>query len=164
MWLISIAFQSSSEVLIAPMRNALRFRKLAHISILLLACWLTLSIFNAVDGSEFSGGKITGPIGTMCEVAIIGFFVGLVLAYPFPRVASVISLLASLLSLPILLYFIAPGPFRAVFRGEYSVPLQSNFVWSKWSLEPAIAVLIVVTFSVWNLFSDRDNAKRPSAA
>ena len=146
------------------MRKAPRFRKLAHISILLLACWLTLRIFNAVDGSEFSGGRITGPIGTMCDVAIVGFFVGIVLAYPFPRVASVISLLASLLSLPLLLYFIAPVPFRTVVRGEYSVPLQSNFVWSKWSLEPAIAVLIVITFSIWNLFSDRGEAKRPSVA
>jgi hypothetical protein len=146
------------------MRNALPFKKLAHISVLSLACWLTLRIFNSVDGSEFSGGRITGPIGTMCEVAIIGFLAGTVLAYPLPRVASVISLLASLLSLPLLLYFIAPGPFRAVFRGEYSVPLQSNFVWSKWSLEPAIAVLIVVALSVWNLLSGRDKVKRPATA
>src|SRR5215469_5663737 len=117
------------------MRNALRFRKLAYVLVLSLAGWLTLRIFQAVDGSEFSGGRITGPIGTMYEVAIVGFLVGIVFAYPFPRVASAIALLASLLSLPLLLYFIAPGPFRAVFRGEYSVPLQSNFVWSKWLLE-----------------------------
>jgi hypothetical protein len=144
------------------MRNALRFRKLAHVLVLSLACWLTLRIFAAVDGSEFIGGSITGPIGTMCEVAIIGFLVGIVFAFPFPRVASGIGLLASLLSLPLLLYFIAPGPFRAVFRGEYSVPLQSNFLWSAWLLEPAIAVLIVVAFSVWNLFSEREKVKRPA--
>jgi hypothetical protein len=135
------------------MKNALRFRKLAHASMLLLASWLSLRNTSGLDGSEFSGGRLTGPILTMCEIAIIVFVVGIVLAYPFPRIASVTSLLASLLSLPFLLYWIAPGPFRSVFKGEYSVPLQSNFVWNKWSLETAIAILIVTTISVWNLFS-----------
>src|SRR5579863_5534699 len=135
------------------MRNALRFRKLAHASMLLLLSWLMLRNASFVDGTEFSGGRLTGPILVLCEIAFIVFVVGIVLAYPFPRIASVISLLASLLCLPFLLYFIAPGPFRAVFRGEYSVPLQSNFLWSRWSLEMAIAILVVVAISVWNLFS-----------
>jgi len=134
------------------MRNALRFRKLAHVSILLLASWLSLRNTNSLDGSEFSGGRLTGPILTMCEIAIIVFVVGIVLAYPFPRIASVTSLLASLLSLPFLLYWIAPGPVRSIYKGEYSVPLQSNFVWNKWSLGTAVAILIVVVMSVWNLF------------
>ncbi len=81
------------------------------------------------------------------------FTMGIVLAYPFPRIASLISLLASFLSLPILLYYIAPGPFRAVFKGEYSVPLQSNFVWAKGLLEPVFAILSVVAISVLNLLS-----------
>jgi len=134
------------------MRNALRFRKLAHVSILLLASWLSLRNTNSLDGSEFSGGRLTGPILTMCEIAIIVFVVGIVLAYPFPRIASVTSLLASLLSLPFLLYWIAPRPVRSIYKGEYSVPLQSNFVWNKWSLGTAVAILIVVVMSVWNLF------------
>ena len=122
---------------------------------LLLACWLTLRNTRLVDGSEFSGGWLTGPILTMCEIAIVIFVVGIVLAYSFPRLAAVSGLLASLLSIPFLLYFIAPGPFRAVFKGEYSVPLQSNFVWSRWSVETAIAILIVMAMSIWNLFSVR---------
>ncbi len=131
---------------------------------LLLASWLMLRNTSEIDGTEFIGGQVTGPIFTICEIGIIAFVVGIVLAYPLPRIASVISLLASLLSLPFLLYFIAPGPFRAVFRGEYKVPLQSNFDWNRWSLEPAIAVVIVVTISVWNLFSlHRDKAERPAA-
>jgi hypothetical protein len=146
------------------MRDALRFRKLAHASVLLLAAWLTLRNTRVVDGTEFRGGRLTGPILTMCEIAIIVFVVGIVLAYPFPRISSVISLLASLLCTPFLLYFIAPGPFRAVFRGEYSVPLQSNFVWGKWSLAPAIAILMVVTISVWNLFSFHRHEVERSAA
>jgi hypothetical protein len=135
------------------MRNVLPFRKLAHASILLLASWLSLRDISGLDGTEFSGGWLTGPILNMCEIAITFFVVGIVLAYPFPRIASVTSLLASLLSLPFLLYWIAPGPFRSVFKGEYSVPLQSNFVWNKWSLETTIAILIVMAMSVWNLFS-----------
>jgi hypothetical protein len=146
------------------MRNALGFRKLAHASTLLLASWLTLRNTSVVEGTEFSGGRLTGPILTMCEIAILVFVVGIVLAYRFRRIASTISLLASLLCLPFLLYFIAPGPFRAVFRGEYSVPLQSNFVWSRWSLETAIAILIVVTISIWNLFSLHRHEVERSAA
>ncbi len=131
---------------------------------LLLAFWLVLRDINVVDGTEFIGGSVTGPILTMSEFAIIIFVAGIVLVFPFPRVASVIGLLASLLTVPFLLYFIAPGPVRAVFRGEYSVPIQSNFVWSRWSLEPAIAILIVITISVWNLFSvQKPKVERPAA-
>jgi len=144
-------------------RNAVGFRKLTHASVLLLATWLMLRIHNVVDGSEFVGGTVTGPIFKMCGIAIFGFIVGIVLAYPFPRIASVISMLACLLSLPFLLYFIAPGPFRAVFKGEYSVPLESNFVWNRWSMEPAVAVLILVTISVWNLLSASQHKVERSA-
>lgn len=135
------------------MRNALGFKKLAHASTLLLTVWLTFRGMGVVDGSEFVSGKITGPINVMCDFALVGLAVACILTYPLPRAASVLGLLASLLSLPFLVYFIAPGPFRAVFRGEYSVPLQSNFSWDGWLLEPAIAVLFVIFMSVWILFS-----------
>lgn len=136
-------------------RNTLRFRKLAHASVLLLAAGLMIRIYDVVDGTEFMGGTVTGPIYNICGIAIVAFAVAIVLAYPLPRIASAISLLASLLSLPILLYFIAPGPFRAVFRGEYSVPLQSNFDWDRRLLGPAAAILILAIISVWNLFPVR---------
>jgi hypothetical protein len=148
------------EVLIFLMRNALRFRKLAQALMLVLTGWLTYRSMGVVDGSEFVSGTQTGPILRMCDFSLIVFAVALVLAYPFPRVASVLALLASLLSLPFMLYFIAPGPYRAVFRGEYSVPLQSNFSWDRWILEPAIAILLLMLISVWNLFSiSRDNVE-----
>lgn len=131
---------------------------------LLLACWLMLKNTFALDGTEFSGGRVTGPILTMADVGLITFVVALLLAYPLPRISSVMTLLASCLSLPLLLYFIAPGPFRSVFRGEYSVPLESNFVWDRWSLEPAIVILIVATISVWNLFPVHRRQAEPSVA
>lgn len=146
------------------MRNALSRRRLAHASLLLLACWLMLKNTFALDGSEFSGGRVTGPILTMADVGLIAFVVALLLAYPLPRISSLITLLASLLSFPLLLYFIAPGPFRAVFRGEYSVPLESNFVWHRWSLEPAIVILIVTAISAWNLFPLRRRQADQSVA
>jgi len=100
----------------------------------------------------------------MCEITLVAFVVGIVLAFPFPRITSVISLLASLLCAPFLLYFIAPGPFRAVFGSEYSVPLQSNFVWGRWSLTLPIAVLTIVAISLWNLFSMHRHKIARSAA
>lgn len=140
----------------------IRFQKLAHIFALLLAGCLMFRIYFALDGSEFHGGTVTGPIFNMCEAAIVFFIVGIALAYPWPRIGSVLGLVASLLSRPILVYFIAPGPFRAVFKGEYSVPLQSNFVWDTWSLPPAIAILIVILISVWNLLMVRRTQVQPA--
>jgi hypothetical protein len=82
-----------------------------------------------VDGSEFIGGRVTGPIFSLFESGILVFVLAILLTFIYRRVAAVMGMAASFLCLPLYLYFTAPGPFRFFFRGIYSVPLQSNFVW-----------------------------------
>jgi hypothetical protein len=84
--------------------------------------------------SEFCGGWLTGPILTMFDVGGLFFVGALIVTFLYPRIASVIALAACLLCLPLYLYFTMPGAFRWVFRGEYSVPLPSGFVWNRWIL------------------------------
>ena len=92
-----------------------------------LACvgvlWIRLDDFGA---SEFSGGRITGKLFTMADLGSLLFLVALLLTIFFPRVAAVVALAATLLCLPFYLYILMPGPYRQIFKGEYSVPLQSS--------------------------------------
>jgi hypothetical protein len=76
-----------------------------------------------IGASEFSGGWLTGPLFNMADYASVVFLLAVILAFFFRRIASVMALAASVLCMPFYLYFLAPGPFRRVFKGEYSVPI-----------------------------------------
>jgi hypothetical protein len=104
--------------------------------------------------SEFSGGSITGPILDLFEAGTLLFPCALVLAFFYPRIAAAITLAACLSCLPLYLYFAAPGPFRWIFRGEYSVPAPSSFVWNGRTMAGilsifAAAYVCIRTFSVF---------------
>ena len=105
----------------------------------------------ALGGTEFSGGHLTGPILDSLEVGSLLFVLALVLTFVRPRIAAALAIVASLISLPLYLYFTAPGPFRRVFRGEYSVPLQANFVWDRSAIVGVLAVAVAMCICIWNL-------------
>ena len=46
------------------------------------------------------------------------------------------------------LYFLAPGPFRRVLRGEYSVPLQAPVVWNIWAIAGILSLAVAIVLSV----------------
>ena len=79
-----------------------------------------------LEGTEFSGGRITGPVLQLQTVGTLLFLVAATLKFPFRRTASVIALLACLLCLPLYLLLTAAGPFRWVVGGEWKVPLFGN--------------------------------------
>jgi len=85
--------------------------------------WIRLDDFCA---SEFSAGRLTGKLFTMADLGSLLFLVALLLTIFFPRVAAAIALAATLLCLPFYLYILMPGPYRQIFKGEYSVPLQKT--------------------------------------
>ena len=114
-----------------------------------VACRFTLDL----EGTEFSGGRITGPLLHMQGIGILLFLLAAFLTFPFRRIASAIALLACLLSVPLYLLLTAPGPFRWLFRGEWKTPLSSNFVWEWWSLG-AIAALVFAVFTFLRSFVD----------
>jgi hypothetical protein len=77
----------------------------------------------------------------------------LIATYWFPRLSASIALLAGMSCLPLLLYFLAPGPFRMVLKGEWSVPLQPNFVWARWTVLPVMTITSTMMFALFVLFT-----------
>ncbi|HZR64015.1 MAG TPA: hypothetical protein VFA85_02650 [Terriglobales bacterium] len=106
-----------------------------------------------LDESEFSGGRVTGPLLNISDVGSLLFIVVLLLMFFFNRVSAAIMVLAAFLSLPLYIYFIAPGPFRWVFRGEYSVPLRSNFEWHFELVSRAMLLVLAIIVGVHILLS-----------
>jgi Na+/proline symporter len=121
-----------------------------------LACvgvlWIRLDDFGA---SEFSGGQITAKLFTMADFGSLLFLVALLLTIFFPRVAAAIALAGALLCLPFYLYILMPGPYRQIFKGEYSVPLQRPFVWNSWAVVGVLSLVIVAFLSLHSLSKGR---------
>jgi hypothetical protein len=101
-----------------------------------------------VDGSEFTGGRVTGPIFTLFESGLLIFVLAVVVTFIYRRAAAVMGIAACLLCFPLYLYFTAPGPFRFVFRGTCSVPLQSNFVWDVGIIAGMLTLAVAVFVSI----------------
>lgn len=75
-------------------------------------------------------GWLTGPILNLSDCGGYLFLLSALLAFFLLRVSSTMTLTAALLCMPLYLYFIAPGIFRKLFPGEYSIPITSAFTWS----------------------------------
>ena len=117
-----------------------------------LACagafWIRLDGFGA---SEFSSGRISGKLFTIADLGSLLFIVALLVTIYFPRVAAAIALAATLLGLPLYLYIVMPGPYRQIFKGEYSVPLQRPFVWNNWAVVGILSLVIAAFLSLHSL-------------
>jgi hypothetical protein len=111
----------------------------------------TLGICNRSEGTEFSGGWLTGPLLHMKDIGTLLFIAALLFTFFYRRVAGLIMVVASMLCLPLYLYFTAPGPFRWVFRGEYSVPAPASFVWSTWGMVGILGLAIAACLGVRSL-------------
>lgn len=87
----------------------------------------------------------------MCDMADDGlllFGLSLLLVFWSPRGSAAIAIVASLLVSPLFLYFVAPGPFHRVFKGEWLVPLTSSFVWNTWAVVGIFTVVAALFVSV----------------
>jgi hypothetical protein len=98
---------------------------------LLLCVYLALQLTRGLDGTEFGGGWLTGPLLSMADSGTLLFILAIVLTFLFPRVAAAIGLASSLLCVPLCCFFIAPLPFAHVFaRGiEFSAQPTPGFHW-----------------------------------
>jgi len=96
-----------------------------------------------LDGSEFSGGRVTGRLLTMNFAGLVVFVLALCVVFRHSRAAAVSALVASALCLPLYLYFTVPRLFRRVFPGEYSVPAQA-FGWDLWSIAGILSTVLIV--------------------
>src|SRR5579864_9746616 len=65
-----------------------------------------------LDGTEFSGGWLTGPLLTLYNSGTLLYGTALLLTFIFRRISAAITIVASLLCLLLYAYFVAPGHFR----------------------------------------------------
>ena len=112
----------------------------------LLCVFLALQTTSGLDGTEFSGGWLTGPLLSMADIGALLFVPALVLTFLFPRFAAAIGLASSLLCLPLYCFFIAPVPFAQVFaRGhEFTVQPAPGFHWHTWPVTALLGVAVAV--------------------
>jgi hypothetical protein len=119
----------------------------------LLCIFLALRITEGLDGTEFSGGWLTGPLLSMAALGTVLFILALVLTFLFPRVAALLGLGSSLLCLPLYCFFLAPVPFNRVFgRGhEFKVQPAPGFHLHVWPLTALLASVVAVYVCVRRL-------------
>jgi hypothetical protein len=113
----------------------------------LVGMFVALQNTKGLDGTEFSGGWLTGPLLSMADIGMLLFLLALVVAFLFPRVATAIGLASSLLCLPLDLYLIAPVPFNQIFgfRHEFKVRPGTVFPLDKWAIT-GVLTLAVTTY------------------
>lgn len=126
-----------------------------------LACaatgWVTSE---TVATTEFSGGRVTGPLLTLQDSGLYLFLAAVLLTFLSRRLAAGIALIASLVSLPFYLYFVVPGLFRFLFKGEYSVPLRAYIVWDG-SAIAGILTLALAGYVCLHSFLSMNGAELP---
>ncbi|HSS96543.1 MAG TPA: hypothetical protein VLK33_05930 [Terriglobales bacterium] len=107
-----------------------------------------------LEGTEFSGGMLTGPLLHMNDVGTFLLILPLVMVWFLPRIAGIIGAIAALLCLPLFLYFTVPGIFRSLFtKYPYSVPLQSYLVWDTWAILGIVFVAVALLINLRRCFS-----------
>jgi hypothetical protein len=111
---------------------------------LLLCLMVATTRLDWNGASEFSGGQVTGPLLSMFQYGWLFFLLAIVLTFFYQRVGAIIGIAASVLCLPLYLYFTIPGLFRSVFRGEWSVPLQSYFSWDTWAISGMLTLAAAI--------------------
>ena len=111
---------------------------------LLLCVILAVQVTNRLDGTEFSGGWLTGPLLSMADIGTVLFVLALVLTFLVPRVAAAVGLASSLLCIPLCCFLIAPLPFAHVFaRGhEFKVQPTPGLHWRTWPVTTLVAVAL----------------------
>ena len=125
--------------------------------------WQVVPIGN--EGTEFSGGRLTGPLLSIHDIGTLLFVVAIVLTFVFPRVAAAIGLAASVLCLPLYLFFIAPVPFAKVFaRGhEFKVQPTPGLHWETWPVVALFASAIAMYVCI-RRFASRGGVRNPQRA
>lgn len=114
--------------------------------VFLVAMFVALRNSNGLDGTEFSGGWLTGPLLSMTDVGIVLFLLALIVTFVGRRVAAAIGLAASLLCLPLYLYFIAPVPFSQIFSfgHEFKVQPSAGLHWDRWAITGVLTLAATV--------------------
>ena len=115
--------------------------------ICLVCVFVALQNTKGLDGPEFSGGWLTGPLLSMADIGMVLFLLAVGVAFVLPRVAAAMGLASSLLCLPLYLYLTAPVPFNRIFGfgHEFKVQPSGGFHWDRWAIT-GVLTLAVTTY------------------
>src|SRR5258708_25787795 len=72
---------------------------------------LALCNTKGLEGTEFSGGWLTGPLLSMIALGTVLFALAFIVAFVFPRISAAIDMLLSLFCLSPYRFCITPLPF-----------------------------------------------------
>ena len=136
-----------------PRQSCEMKRKPLLAAVCLLCAYLTFKYPTGLSGTEFSAGWLTGRLLDASFLGFFAFAASVLLGLVWPRIAAVTALIASVISFPLYLYFVMPGLYRQIFRGPWSVPLQSYFVADVWALVSLLAILAAMAVSTYVLLS-----------
>jgi hypothetical protein len=118
--------------------------------LLTASCFVSVAVAlcnsNGLEGTEFSGGSLTGPLLLMTDIGSVLFALVLISSFLYPRVAGAIGLVSSLLCLPLYLYLIAPVPFNHFFSfgHEFKVQPSGGFHWDRWTIVGALTLAVTI--------------------
>ena len=105
---------------------------------------------NGLEGTEFSGGWLTGPLLSMTDIGTVLFVLALILTFMYPRIAGAIGIASSLLCLPLYLYFIVPVPFNKIFGfgHQFKVQPSGGFHWDRWAIAGVLTLAVTIYISL----------------
>ena len=128
-----------------------------------LCLLLALRIKASLDGTELSGGWLTGPLLSMAELGIVLFVPAFLGTFLYPRVAAVIGLASSVLCLPLCVFFIAPVRFNEIFGSghEFSVQPRPGFHWEKWTVTTLLALIVTCSSCIRRIVERNRPEKAP---
>lgn len=124
---------------------------LLNAGVVLVCIVMLFQYGTGLENSEFSGGSITGVLLRLYDAGLLLFVPVLLLTLFFPRIAAVLGLFATLLSLPVFLYVAFPATFRYFFPGNYSVPLIPGYFPDKWTILGLIMLAMALLLNVRTL-------------
>lgn len=101
-------------------------------------------------GTEFSGGRVTGPMLDGSLIAALAFVLAVITTFISRRIASMLALLAIAISLPLYLFRVFPRIFVQVVGGEWANPPTEVFVWHPWPVTGLLASTLVASVC-WRL-------------
>ena len=120
----------------------------ATASLVCAAIWLHVD--GPLEGTEFSGGSLTGPLLNASQLGIVHFVVAAMTVWRFPRTGGLLAVIAATLALPLALYLVVPWLFRSV-GGEYSVPSHGDAAWNAWAICGVVALGVTTVSGVRRL-------------
>jgi hypothetical protein len=105
---------------------------------------------DGLEGTEFSGGWLTGPLLSMTGIGTVLFVVALIVTFMYPRIAGAIGLASSLLCLPLYLYFIAPVPFNQIFGfgHQFKVQPSGGLHRDGWAIAGVLTLAVTIYISL----------------